>query len=183
LTPQESYQVLPGDSFRTTCYYKDGVKFGIGSDDEMCIAFILYYPARDLLSMPWICPHGVPDYGSGCVTELQQGDLDSVDELGRSFGASSGECVATTDTVSSTESTESSENTAGSTVSSTVTAAPPVSAESSETTSAPSQVPATDDKAGSGAATASDNTQSDAAGFSVSFVMQAVSVFAVANLV
>ena len=95
-TPQEFYQVLPGDSFRTTCYYKDGSKFGPGSEDEMCIAFIWYYPARELFGMPWICPHGVPDFGSGCSTELEFGDLDSVDDLGRSFGVSSGKCVATT---------------------------------------------------------------------------------------
>ncbi len=104
-TPQKSYQVLPGDSFRTTCYYKDGVKFGIGAEDEMCIAFILYYPARDLLGVPWICPHGAPDDGSGCATELQQGDLDSVDELGRIFGASSGVCLALTSSTAGSGST------------------------------------------------------------------------------
>ena len=101
-TPQEFYQVLPGDSFRTTCYYKDGTKFGLGSEDEMCIAFIWYYPARELFGMPWICPHGIPDYGSGCSTELEFGDLESVDDLGRSFGVSSGECVATPTADSST---------------------------------------------------------------------------------
>ena len=188
LTPQESYQVFPGDSFKTNCYYKDGSKFGAGSDDEMCIAFIMYYPARDLLGMPWICPHGAPDYGSGCATELEQGDLGSADELGRSFGASPGTCVATSDTVSSAAtavppvSSESSETTTGSTDSSTATVVPPVSTESSEANSAPSQVPVTDDAAGSGAASATESAQSDASGLGNSFVQQAVSVFLVAML-
>jgi hypothetical protein len=157
LTPQESYQIFPGDSFKTTCYYEDGGKFGRGSDDEMCIAFIMYYPARDLLGMPWICPYGVPDYGSGCATELEQGDLGSAEELGRSFGASPGACVATTSSTATAVppvSTEPAETTAGSTVSSTATAAPPVYTES----------------------------PSDAAKFGVSFVLQAVSVFVVAML-
>jgi hypothetical protein len=35
---QDSYQIKPGDSFKTSCYYRDGSKFGLGSDDEMCIA-------------------------------------------------------------------------------------------------------------------------------------------------
>ena len=87
LTPQETYKVLPGDSFRTTCYYKDGSKFGLGSEDEMCITFIIYYPAQDLLGMPWMCPYGAPDDGSGCSAELEYFHLNSVDDLGRSVGA------------------------------------------------------------------------------------------------
>jgi hypothetical protein len=62
-------------------YFKDGSQFGIGAKEEMCIAFIIYSPACDLLGVPWICPHGAPDDGLGCATELEQGDLVSVDEL------------------------------------------------------------------------------------------------------
>mmetsp|Transcript_2003 Transcript_2003/g.4945 ORF Transcript_2003/g.4945 Transcript_2003/m.4945 type:complete len:542 (+) Transcript_2003:262-1887(+) len=45
---QESYKVMPGDSFRTACYYKDGTTFGLASQEEMCIAYIMYYPAKAL---------------------------------------------------------------------------------------------------------------------------------------
>lgn len=36
---QKQYQILPGDSFRTVCYYKSGDEqvWGIGSRDEMCM--------------------------------------------------------------------------------------------------------------------------------------------------
>ena len=159
LTPQESYQIFPGDSFKTTCYYEDGGKFGRGSDDEMCIAFIMYYPAREYFSVPWICPFnsGLPEFGIPCDAEVEEGDLGSAEELGRSFGASPGACVATTGSTATAvppDSTEPAETTAGSTVSSTATAAPPVYTES----------------------------PSDAAKFGVSFVLQAVSVFVVAML-
>ncbi|KAL3782149.1 hypothetical protein ACHAW5_010250 [Stephanodiscus triporus] len=158
-TPQEAYQLLPGDSFRTTCYYKDGSKFGIGSEDEMCIAFIWYYPARSLLGMPWICPHGIPDYGTGCSTELEFVDLDSDDDLGRSFGVSSGECAA-----KPTVDTSTIDSTSG-----LVAAAFPVSSVSE--TPAPSESPTRP-------VAISAKHQGSAAGFSFSFVT-AVSVLMV----
>ncbi len=61
----------------------------------MCMTFITYYPAKDLLGMPWICPYGASDDRSGCSAELKLSHLNSVDDLGRSFGASSSECNAT----------------------------------------------------------------------------------------
>jgi len=30
------YEIKPGDSLRTTCYYRDGKKFGYASSEEMC---------------------------------------------------------------------------------------------------------------------------------------------------
>ena len=64
--PQRPYKVMPGDSFRTTCYYKDGTSFGLGSQQEMCIAFILYWPARKVQGSPWICPYNPwNDLGTG----------------------------------------------------------------------------------------------------------------------
>mmetsp|Transcript_27190 Transcript_27190/g.58257 ORF Transcript_27190/g.58257 Transcript_27190/m.58257 type:complete len:624 (-) Transcript_27190:387-2258(-) len=101
---QDSYEVLPGDSFRTTCYYKDGVAFGLASKEEMCIAFIMYYPAkRSAYGQPWICPHEPgADFGTGCEGELEYVDLNGVDDLGREFGDSSGECAATPSTNTST---------------------------------------------------------------------------------
>ncbi len=40
-------EILPGDTFDTTCVFKNEgrfVKYGPGSNDEMCMSFILYYP-------------------------------------------------------------------------------------------------------------------------------------------
>jgi hypothetical protein len=99
MAPQGAYKVLPGDSFRTTCYYENGSQFGMGSQDEMCVAFLLYYPVQEVLGTPWQCAYRagiVPDYGSGCSTELEYGDLDGPDGLGRNYG-SPGECTAPTD--------------------------------------------------------------------------------------
>jgi len=44
---QETFEILPGDSFRTRCYFNgddDSVKWGAGSHEEMCISFLTYYP-------------------------------------------------------------------------------------------------------------------------------------------
>jgi len=41
------FTISPGDSFLIECWYKtpnDQVKWGLASDDEMCIDFVYYYP-------------------------------------------------------------------------------------------------------------------------------------------
>ena len=41
------HTIMPGDSFKTTCAYKnptDETKFGLESTDEMCMYFMIYYP-------------------------------------------------------------------------------------------------------------------------------------------
>jgi len=45
---QEEYQINPGDSFRTTCFFRpdSSTKFGLGSREEMCMAFLYYYPRK-----------------------------------------------------------------------------------------------------------------------------------------
>jgi hypothetical protein len=95
--PQEPYTLLPGDSVRTTCYYKDGTAWGLGSAEEMCIAFMLYYPVKKLpdVGLEWNCVYGF-DLGTGCMTELEQVDLSDVEDLGRSFGSTSDDCTAST---------------------------------------------------------------------------------------
>jgi len=99
---QRPIEFMPGDSFRTTCYYRDGASFGLSSQEEMCIAFIMYYPAKSFWGYPWVCPyHTRDDMGSGCKQELNYGDLNSVEKLDRVFGNSLAEChieeaVATT---------------------------------------------------------------------------------------
>lgn len=63
----------------------------------MCIAFIMYYPAKQSdYGHPWSCPHKPwgGDFGTGCSQELAYSSLDSVDDLGRHFGDASGKCVS-----------------------------------------------------------------------------------------
>lgn len=41
---RENIQVEPGDKMRTTCKFKKSVRFGFGSQDEMCFFYTLAYP-------------------------------------------------------------------------------------------------------------------------------------------
>ncbi|KAL7425828.1 hypothetical protein ACHAXH_000154 [Discostella pseudostelligera] len=67
---------------------------------------MLYYPVKKLpdVGLEWNCIYGF-DLGTGCITELEQADLSGVEDLGRSFGTKSEECVSgTPSTTSSTKS-------------------------------------------------------------------------------
>lgn len=102
--PQRQYQFFPGDSFRTTCYYRDGGKFGLSSSEEMCIAFVLYYPAKTLNfgnfgEFPWICATGI-DQLPVCSEELEVKNLFSEEELGRTFGTPPFQCITSATDVS-----------------------------------------------------------------------------------
>eukprot|EP01083_Nonionella_stella_P261299 889874_1 len=57
----------------------------------MCIAYIVYYPAKSTsFNQAWSCPHKpFKTFGTGCETSLQYKTLSSDDELGRMFGESS----------------------------------------------------------------------------------------------
>ena len=91
---QEPFQILAGDSFRTTCYYQanDSTRFGLASSDEMCIAFLFYYPRliRQTFfgSIPYGCGYdiGLPR----CNSDWQE---ESVAGANRTFGRA--ECAAT----------------------------------------------------------------------------------------
>jgi hypothetical protein len=91
---QEPYQILPGDSFNTVCYYRsqNGAEFGYSSQQEMCIAFIQYYPRQLLLDrIGLVCGYGI---GFGiCESEWSQRTLSSEADLQRGFGATT-ECQA-----------------------------------------------------------------------------------------
>ena len=91
LVQQKPYEVQPGDSFRTSCYYRDGAKFGLSSQAEMCIAYIMYYPARDFEERPWMCPYGLEI--PMCSQELDRFDLQDEQGLDRVFGSANGLCV------------------------------------------------------------------------------------------
>jgi hypothetical protein len=93
---QEPFQILPGDGFNTVCYYRgqDGAEFGRSSQNEMCIAFVLYFPRQLLLGIfPLAC---VYDSGFGiCESEWTERTLSSDADLMRAFGASAtNECRA-----------------------------------------------------------------------------------------
>ena len=83
-TPQQdTYQLQAGDKFRTSCYYKDGSVFKEGSQDEMCIAFLLYYPKKKFAGFPFVCPY---PGRFPCAEEYVSTDLNGYEELGRVFG-------------------------------------------------------------------------------------------------
>lgn len=94
---QESYKVRGGDAFRTTCIYEipDGVetRWGWGAKDEMCIAFMLYYPKRTFLNglVPWFCSANANFGFRPCLSTV---DNTTIDDIPRSFGRalSEGEC-------------------------------------------------------------------------------------------
>lgn len=83
--PQEPYQVRKGDSFKTTCFYDSefGTSFGLESDQEMCSAFILYFPKQDFD----FCGVGLGPLDENCTAKyLGRESLNSASELGRVFG-------------------------------------------------------------------------------------------------
>ena len=95
---QQPYDLMPGDSFKTTCYYRDGVRFGTSSQEEMCIAFILYYPEKTIeafgMEIPWMCAY-TPFFQlpTRCAEELVSADIPDEAGIGRTFGRPpSGQC-------------------------------------------------------------------------------------------
>ncbi|CAJ1960438.1 unnamed protein product [Cylindrotheca closterium] len=92
LVQQEPYEVKPGDAFRTSCYYRDGAEFGLSSQEEMCIAYVLYYPAQEAGGFPWMCPYGIGF--PICDQQLVPSDLqNNIQALNRVFGTPSDTCA------------------------------------------------------------------------------------------
>jgi len=98
---QDPYEILPGDSFKTTCYYDSSKKrvagdvdFGLASSDEMCISFLYYYPQKIFTTnnndnYPWICgPEDTMDNSSCTGTHSEALNLQTTD-LQRIFGKKS----------------------------------------------------------------------------------------------
>jgi hypothetical protein len=71
-------------SLNTVCYYHDsmpGVRFGVGSQDEMCMTFILYFPKQPVETC------GTDNHNSDCRTNyLGSTRLSSESEFGHKFG-------------------------------------------------------------------------------------------------
>jgi Copper type II ascorbate-dependent monooxygenase, C-terminal domain len=95
---QQPFIIEPGDSFQTICNYHatEGQVFGLGSSQEMCIAFLYYYP-RKVVSMsfgdmPFTCSIGLGDSIPGCGVEWTSSELTGIDQIGRSFGIAPTSC-------------------------------------------------------------------------------------------
>jgi hypothetical protein len=97
---QEPFTIEPGDGFRTSCYYRtddNSTIFGPSSFDEMCIAYLYYYPRAKIdffgFEFPWTCPYLVNGTDNSCAATYQQVNLETVDDLDRIFGSqNSSEC-------------------------------------------------------------------------------------------
>jgi hypothetical protein len=93
---QEPFEIQPGDSFKTTCQYSspDAV-FGISSQHEMCVVFLMYYPrtTRSFFGteVPFTCGYDIPI--PECASDWQQTALESSSDLDRTFGTPSDTCV------------------------------------------------------------------------------------------
>lgn len=93
---QAPFQIYPGDSFRTVCNYNaaNTVKWGLASQEEMCIAFLYYYP-RQLIgeTFPIVCGLGLEDFLPGCnATYKVTPDFTSESQLERTFGGAPLSC-------------------------------------------------------------------------------------------
>mmetsp|Transcript_6179 Transcript_6179/g.9093 ORF Transcript_6179/g.9093 Transcript_6179/m.9093 type:complete len:646 (-) Transcript_6179:522-2459(-) len=83
-SPQQNEYVLKrGDGFEITCYFKAGNYdlFGLGSENEMCINFLGYYPKQ----------FGVDNYcglapTNSCLGSYSKTTLGSLEDTGREFG-------------------------------------------------------------------------------------------------
>ena len=87
---QAPFQLNPGDSFRTVCNYNspNDVIWGLASEEEMCIAFLYYYPRTvSDMGIAISCGLGFNDFLPGCeVTyNVTTSQIRSLDEI-RTFG-------------------------------------------------------------------------------------------------
>jgi hypothetical protein len=96
---QEPFTIVPGDAFRTSCNYNanDGQVFGLGSSQEMCIAFLFYYP-RQVIPSPFgdfsfMCGLGLfGEFFPECNADWTSADFADLSQVGRSFGVAPSTC-------------------------------------------------------------------------------------------
>jgi hypothetical protein len=114
---QESFEVQPGDSFRTSCYYRGNSDtiFGLASQEEMCISFIYYYPRKTekmgQSEFPWVCGYGIDQLDNACNAEYTQTALETDMQLNREFGARKTQCNLANTSETAPEVTESGSET------------------------------------------------------------------------
>jgi DOMON domain/Copper type II ascorbate-dependent monooxygenase, C-terminal domain/Copper type II ascorbate-dependent monooxygenase, N-terminal domain len=102
---QPSFTIQPGDAFRTVCNYNsnNNETWGLASNEEMCMAFLYYYPrvviqTENFGDMPLICGMGFGEMLPGCeAPHIATPDFTKARQLGRVFGTpslDSGTCNA-----------------------------------------------------------------------------------------
>jgi dopamine beta-monooxygenase len=103
---QPPFTIKSGDSFRTVCNYNanNNETFGLGSEQEMCIAYLYYYPRQlaqtELGEIPYLCGIGFEDILPGCeVTYSVTPSFSDFAQLERSFGTASTTCPIEPSTV------------------------------------------------------------------------------------
>ena len=109
LVQQPPFSLQRGDAFKTTCYYDGtgGVSFGQASTDEMCIAYLSYYPKQSIAGGYSKCSYGgilatlYPD----CASTVASQAIANEEGLERTFGVDPTQCGNTTITTTSTTST------------------------------------------------------------------------------
>jgi len=86
---QQPFELQPGDAFRTTCNYdaSNGVAFGLGSQDEMCVGFLYYFPRMEYFLF---CGIGFDPFAPGCGVDYSV--TPDFSELDRSFGPAPATC-------------------------------------------------------------------------------------------
>jgi DOMON domain/Copper type II ascorbate-dependent monooxygenase, N-terminal domain/Copper type II ascorbate-dependent monooxygenase, C-terminal domain len=96
---QPPFEIQPGDAFRTVCNYntKHNETWGLGSNNEMCLAILYYYPRRLIASdygdIPLMCGLGLDEALPGCgATHEVTPDFVDSRQLGRVFGTMSDAC-------------------------------------------------------------------------------------------
>lgn len=86
---QDPFQIFPGDEFKTSCFYKGNTDtvFGISSQEEMCIAFLFYFPRKRISGLlPWLCAVGYDHFVPACESQWSSLVLSTTIELERIFG-------------------------------------------------------------------------------------------------
>lgn len=92
----EPFQIEPGDSFRTVCQYKSNdTVFGFSSQEEMCIAFLAYYPRKTFSSVGFEVPYtcGYDIFVSVCNSTWEYVELQGESDLNRTFGNAADDCA------------------------------------------------------------------------------------------
>jgi len=96
-------EISAGDSFITRCVFKpkQGAVFGTGSDEEMCIDFMMYYPANDRIQSEFEGACGIEKRNTElaqnlAATGFELHKIAGIEEvaLNRRFAQPAGDCAA-----------------------------------------------------------------------------------------
>jgi hypothetical protein len=105
---QQPFTVYPGDAFTTSCTYSSApgsnLIYGHSSASEMCVAFVWYYPRRQLFDFPWICGYNLGAFD--CDSVFSSRSLSSSSDVARTFGTvSNRQCTTPSRSLNNTATT------------------------------------------------------------------------------